>query len=96
MTQNVLDINKNKMKVKELIEKLSQYDPELPIFIEGYEGGCDDADLIQEIEVIRDANTEWYYGRHEKVRDLHEHVISDFAEQGKFPSKGLLITDTKS
>ena len=84
------------MKVKNLIEKLSQYDPELPVFIEGYEGGCDDASLIQEIEVIKDVNVDWFYGRHERVRDLDERVISDFAEQGKFPSKGLLITDTKS
>lgn len=83
------------MKVKDLIEVLSQYDPELPILVEGYEGGCNDVDLIEEIEVIKDVNTAWYYGRHEKVRDLHEHVISDFAEQEKFPSKGLLITAIK-
>jgi hypothetical protein len=95
MTQNFLDINKNKMKVKDLIEVLSQYDPELPIFVEGYEGGCNDVDLIEEIEVIKDVNTDWFYGRHEKVRDLHEHVISDFAEQEKFPSQGLLITNIK-
>ena len=83
------------MKVKDLIEVLSQYDPELPIFVEGYEGGCNDVDLIEEIEVIKDVNTEWYYGKHEKISDLHENVINDFAEQGKFPSKGLLITDIK-
>jgi hypothetical protein len=95
MTQNVLDINKNKMKVKDLIEVLSQHDAELPVLVEGYEGGCNNVDLIEEIEVIKDVNTAWYYGSHEKVRNLHGSVISDFAKKGKLPSKGLLITAIK-
>lgn len=83
------------MKVKDLIEVLSQYDAELPVLVDGYEGGCNDVDLIEEIEIVKDVNTEWYYGSHEKIRNLHENVISDFAEEGKLPSKGLLITAIK-
>ena len=30
------------MKVKELIEKLSQLDPELMVVVRGYEGGVDE------------------------------------------------------
>lgn len=79
------------MRVIDLIEKLKELDPELPVFVDGYEDGCNDVSSIQEIEVIRDVNDQWYYGAHEKVKHLHEKVLKEFADKGKFPSKGLLI-----
>lgn len=79
------------MRVIDLIERLQQFDPELPVLVEGYEGGCNDMGNVFEIDIIRDANSEWYYGAHEKVKDLAENVIQDFAKEGKFPTKGLLI-----
>lgn len=57
--------NKN-MKISELIEKLSSLDPNLEIFVEGYEGGCDDISDSFVIEtVLKNVNTKWYYGPHE-------------------------------
>jgi hypothetical protein len=79
------------MTVKELIEKLQSLDPELPIFVNGYEGGCDDLTDIKEIEVVKDVNKEWYYGAHEKIDDLHEDVIEMFAKKGKLPVKGVIF-----
>ena len=79
------------MIVKELIEKLQELDPNLPVLVDGYEGGCNDATDLVEIEVIRDVNVEWYYGAHEKVKLLHENVIEEFAKDQKFPSRGVLI-----
>lgn len=40
------------MRVKELIEKLKEFDQELPVFIDGYEDGCGEPDRIEEIEAL--------------------------------------------
>ena len=79
------------MTVKELIEKLQSLDQELPVFIDGYEGGCNDLTDLVNIEVVRDVNTEWYYGSHEKIKDLHEDVIEMFTKKGKLRVKGVIF-----
>ena len=53
------------MKVKELIELLSQMDPELMVVIKGYEGGVDEMDKFEMCDIELNVNTEWYYGKHE-------------------------------
>ena len=53
------------MKVKKLIETLSQLDPELMVVIIGYEGGVDEMDKYELCDVELNVNTEWYYGKHE-------------------------------
>ena len=53
------------MKVKELIELLSQMDPELMVVIGGYEGGVDEMDKFEMCDIELNVNTEWYYGKHE-------------------------------
>ncbi len=53
------------MKVKELIETLSQLDPELMVVVAGYEGGVDEIDKYELCDVELNVNTEWYYGKHE-------------------------------
>jgi len=58
------------MKVKELIETLSQLDPELMVVVAGYEGGVDEMDKyelcdVELCDVELNVNTEWYYGKHE-------------------------------
>ena len=53
------------MKVKELIELLSQLDPELMVVVAGYEGGVDEMDKYELCDVELNVNTEWYYGKHE-------------------------------
>ena len=55
------------MTVAELIEKLSQYDPDLPVVIKGYEGGYNDLSIIEEIRLQLNANTENWYGTHEEI-----------------------------
>jgi hypothetical protein len=59
------------MKVKELIEKLQAFDPELEVFVDGYEGGYDTPQLPfqspMKLNVHTDEN-EWYYGKHELHR----------------------------
>jgi hypothetical protein len=54
------------MKVKELIQKLSELDPELNIFTQGYEGGFKDIDSsLPEIDVYLNVHEEWWYGPHD-------------------------------
>jgi hypothetical protein len=77
--------------VKELIEKLKTLDQEMPVFINGYEGGYDDLTDLTNIEVIKDVNTQWYYGSHEKIDDLHEEVLETFTKNGKLRVKGVIV-----
>jgi hypothetical protein len=53
------------MKVKELIELLSQMNPELLVVVAGYEGGVDEIDKFEMCDIELNVNTEWYYGKHE-------------------------------
>ena len=56
------------MTVKELIEQLQTLDPDLHVFVQGYEGGYNHAGPIGNIlEIALDVHEEWYYGRHEDV-----------------------------
>jgi hypothetical protein len=70
------------MTVKKLIEQLQQLDPDLHVFVRGYEGGYDDAGPISPvIEIALDVHEEWYYGKHEDadidyyVPDKSKHTI---------------------
>ena len=70
------------MTVKQLIEQLQQLDPELHVFVQGYEGGYDYAGPISNIlEIALDVHEEWYYGKHEDadsnyyVSDKSKHKI---------------------
>ena len=53
------------MKVRELIEELQRHDPETRVVVNGYEGGYDDVSCVDEIRLNLNANTAWYYGKHE-------------------------------
>jgi len=55
------------MTVKELITKLEEIDPDLYVFVQGYEGGYDFASPGHEIDVVLNWHNEWYYGKHENV-----------------------------
>jgi hypothetical protein len=53
------------MKVKELIETLSQMDPELMVVVAGYEGGVDEVNKYELCDVELNVNDDWYYGKHD-------------------------------
>lgn len=40
------------MKIKELIEKLKKFDPETLVVVDGYEGGLEDINNIEEKSII--------------------------------------------
>jgi hypothetical protein len=74
------------MTVKELIEQLQQLDPDLHVFVRGYEGGYDDAGpIVEDKEFALDFHKEWYYGDHE---------VSDYpgVEDGNYTIvKGIIL-----
>ena len=65
------------MKVKELIEKLSQLDPELMVVIRGYEGGVDEVSNYGLCNIELNVNDEWYYGKHETLSDNELKKVKD-------------------
>ena len=65
------------MKVKELIELLSQLDPELMVVRSGYEGGVNEVTDYGLCNIWLNANNEWYYGRHETLSDNQLEEVKD-------------------
>ena len=53
------------MNVKQLIERLSAYDPETMVIVSGYEGGVNEAKYVGDVKIKLNVYTEWYYGKHE-------------------------------
>ena len=53
------------MKVKQLIEVLSQLDSELMVVVAGYEGGVNEVDTYGLCDIELNVSDEWYYGKHE-------------------------------
>ena len=52
------------MKIKQLIEQLKKYDPEMLVVVNGYEGGRDDINIIKEEILIEEENNPWYEGKY--------------------------------
>ena len=71
------------MTAQQLIEKLQQFDPEMRIFVDGYEGGYNDANVSEIRDIALDVHTDWYYG-------AHEDAASDLAK-GKVIVKGIVL-----
>ena len=53
------------MKVKDLLDLLSQMPADVDVVVKGYEGGADDVINVKLVKIKKDVYTEWYYGRHE-------------------------------
>jgi len=54
------------MKVKDLILRLNECDPNAMVVVDSYEGGVTELRNISDsIEIALDINTENYYGKHE-------------------------------
>ena len=53
------------MRVNDLITLLSQMPGDAQVVVKGYEGGVDDVAEIKLVQIRKDVNNEWYYGRHE-------------------------------
>lgn len=54
------------MNVKELIEKLKECDQDKRVILSGYEGGYCDITSLEDMTIVLNRNSEWYYGKHDK------------------------------
>jgi len=60
------------MKVHELISMLKEFDPNLRVVVDGYEGGVKDAGYVTEETIALNVHEEWYYGEHETLHPFEE------------------------
>ena len=64
-------MTETKTTVRELIEKLKEFDGKTMAVIAGYEGGYSDLNLsqIKSIKIALNKNTSWYYGKHDEPKE---------------------------
>jgi Cys-tRNA synthase (O-phospho-L-seryl-tRNA:Cys-tRNA synthase) len=76
----ILNIKISNMTVKELIEQLQTLDPDLQVFINGYEGGFNNVTPVagNVVDMVLDYHRDWFYGKHElaeQITDVAEYKI---------------------
>ena len=59
------------MNVNQLIKRLQMYPPDLRVVVRGYEGGYNDVDTFENLKLVLDYHSAWYYGKHEDVDSLY-------------------------
>ena len=60
------------MTVGELTEYLQTLDPELKVFVRGYEAGYNNVNTINHDEMILNVNNVWYYGKHDLLKNIEK------------------------
>ena len=63
------------MIVKELIEQLQQLDPELHVFVDGYEGGYDNVTISEVKDIALNVYNDWWMGEHDNF-DETKHITN--------------------
>ena len=61
--------------VKDLIEKLSSFPPNLPVFVEGYEGGFSDILVVKQVSIALNQHKEDWFGPHEEDPDSKDCAV---------------------
>jgi hypothetical protein len=79
------------MTVKELIEYLQTIDPELKVFVKGYEAGYDDVNTIGHEEMVLNMNSVWYYGKHDLLKNTEKRDKILNRESEHKSVKGIII-----
>jgi|GEM_PF-1243216 len=51
------------MTIQELCDRLSQFPPDTPVVVKGYEGGFNDVSKVEAMEMQLNINTIWFYGK---------------------------------
>lgn len=59
------------MNVNQLIKRLQMYPPDLRVVVRGYEAGYNDVDTFENLKIVLDYHSAWYYGKHEDVESLY-------------------------
>lgn len=59
------------MNVNQLIKRLQMYPPDLRVVVRGYEAGYNDVDTFENIKIVLDYHSAWYYGKHEDASNIY-------------------------
>ncbi len=51
------------MNVNQLIKRLQMYPPDLRVVVRGYEGGYNDVDTFENLKLVLNYHSAWYYGK---------------------------------
>lgn len=72
------------MKVKQLIKELSELDPNLNVYVSGYEGGYEDVEGVSKNRMVREYHSkdDWWYGPHEMVESVYDSYLVEKSEDG--------------
>lgn len=62
------------MTIQELIETLSNFPADTPVVVRGYEGGFNDVNGVEAIDIQLNINTVWYYGAHGTNDDIQQPI----------------------
>ena len=63
------------MNVGQLIEQLKNYPQDLRVVVCGYEGGYNDVDTFENLKIVLDYHSAWYYGKHEDASTIHNEEV---------------------
>ena len=77
------------MTAKELIKLLQEVPEDMPIMVQGYEGGFNKPSSVYEEEVILMTERAWYYGQYEDTNGMD---YKDAANTVGKPFKALILT----
>ena len=79
------------MTVKELIEYLQTVDPELNVFVRGYEAGYNDVNVFNHEDLVLNVSNVWYYGKHDLLKNMEkkDKILSRESEHKSV--KGIII-----
>lgn len=72
------------MTIEELIKKLQEFDPKLPVLLSGYEGGVYQPSRVSQVTIAINVNDQWYYGPHELVHDDEDLYPGHYRTQGVY------------
>ena len=81
--------NPSTLTVAELMERLREMPPDLPVLVEGYETGLDAIYSLRETLVIHNTDSEDWDGEFEEPKNLQP------APQGLAPFRALLILGSR-
>ncbi len=76
------------MTVAKLIELLKKHDPDMPVIVNGYEGGFDDIARIEEVTISLNYHERDYLGTHEHYSTAEKEHSPSYAPK---PVKALLL-----
>ena len=62
------------MTIQELCDRLSQFPPDTPVVVKGYEGGFNYVNKIEPLEMQLNVNPIWFYGSHGTNDHQHEPI----------------------